>query len=132
MLLVLMLGSMACSSVVFVTLLLLNTVTPWARKDPRGGGAAVVLGVGVACTFGGVLTPIAGAPALITLSVLSEYGSSVSFASWVLVAVPTMTCVCVAAWGVLLLLFGAPPALDAADRKALCAAPPPPLTRRQI
>ena len=48
---------------VFVTLLLLNTVMPWARKDPRGGGAAVVLGVGVACTFGGVLTPIAGAPA---------------------------------------------------------------------
>merc|ERR1719159_2063909 len=43
-----------------------------------------------------------------------------------------MTCVCVAAWGVLLLLFGAPPALDAADRKALCADPPPPLTRRQI
>jgi len=114
-LLLLMLGCMACSALTMVTLLALAAVRPMAQKARGGGGASVVLGVGIACTLGGVLTPISGAPALVLLSVLQEYGSSVSFLEWLFISVPTQTAVCVAAWAVLLRLFGTPPPVKPED-----------------
>lgn len=129
-LLVLMLGCMVCSAVTLVTLMVLAAVSPLARKAPGAGGATLVLGVGIACTLGGVVTPIAGTPALVALSVLAEFGAPVRFLDWTLVALPTMTCVCVGAWAVLLAMFGPPPELDAEDRKAL-SADAPPLTARE-
>jgi len=127
-LLLLMLGCMLCSALTLVTLLALAAVRPIAQKARGGGGASVVLGVGIACTLGGVLTPIAGAPSLVLLSVLQEYGRSVSFLDWLFVAVPTQTAVCVAAWAVLLGLFGAPPPVTEQD---LEMEKPPPLGARE-
>jgi len=107
--LALMLGCMFCSSFVLVTLLALAAVRPLARKAPGAGGASLILGVGIACTLGGVIMPISGPSALILLSVLAEYGVKIDFLQWVLVGAPTMTVVCVAVFAVLVALFGPPP-----------------------
>jgi di/tricarboxylate transporter len=125
-LLALMLACMFCSAVVMVTLLALAAVRPLSRKAPGKGGASLILGVGISCTIGGVLTPISGPPALILLSVLAEYGAQIEFLEWVLIATPTMICVCIAAFLVLLAVFGAPPAPDPSDFPE-----PEPLTRTQ-
>merc|ERR1719353_2493083 len=108
--LALMLGCMFCSSFVLVTLLALAAVRPMARKAPGTGGASLVLGVGIACTLGGVIMPISGPSALILLSVMAEFGVKMDFLEWVLIATPTMTVVCVAVFAALTFLFGAPPA----------------------
>merc|ERR1719199_1992022 len=109
-LLALMLGCMFCSSFVLVTLLALAAVRPMARKTQGTEGASLILGVGIACTLGGVLMPISGPPALILLSILAEYGVKLDFLQWVLIATPTMTVVCIAVFAALAFLFGAPPA----------------------
>jgi hypothetical protein len=106
---------MFCSSFVLVTLLALAAVRPMARKAPGTGGASLVLGVGIACTLGGVLMPVSGPSALILLSVMAEYGVKLDFLQWVLIATPTMTVVIVAVFAVLVFLFGAPPAPNGAD-----------------
>jgi len=118
-LLMLMLGCMLASAVTFVTLLALSSMLPICLSSKSPGGKGLLLGVGIACTLGGALTPLSGTTSIIVLSTVTEFGIQVDFLTWVLVALPLSTLVCVAAWLTLLLVFGSPPALERDERTHL-------------
>eukprot|EP00424_Heterocapsa_rotundata_P000355 CAMPEP_0168642140 /NCGR_PEP_ID=MMETSP0503-20121227/6972_1 /TAXON_ID=89963 /ORGANISM="Heterocapsa rotundata, Strain SCCAP K-0483" /LENGTH=877 /DNA_ID=CAMNT_0008685439 /DNA_START=157 /DNA_END=2790 /DNA_ORIENTATION=- len=107
-LLVLMMGCMFVSAVTFVTLLALAAMMPIAMAEEGEAGKSLLLGVAIGCTLGGALTPISGTTSLVAMSALSEYGLEVDFSDWLLVSVPVCTLCCIAAWGILLALYGCP------------------------
>merc|ERR1719316_2574279 len=84
---------MYCSALTIITLVALAAVQPLCEKETTNR-KALVIGIGISCTLGSVLTPISGTASLITLSVLSEFGHRVYFLYWMLVAIPVCTVVC--------------------------------------
>jgi di/tricarboxylate transporter len=109
--LMLLLGCMYCSALTIITLVALAAVRPLCEKESTNR-KALVIGIGVSCTLGSVLTPISGTASLITLSVLSEFGHRVYFLYWMLVAIPVCTVVCAMTAAILLRLYGTPDVLD--------------------
>merc|ERR1719428_2547728 len=105
--LMLLLGCMYCSALTIITLVALAAVRPLCEKESTNR-KALVIGIGVSCTLGSVLTPISGTASLITLSVLSEFGHRVYFLYWMLVAIPVCTVVCAMTAAILLRLYGTP------------------------
>merc|ERR1719235_1061439 len=109
--LVLLLGCMYCSALTIITLVALAAVQPLCEQETTNR-KALVIGIGISCTLGSVLTPISGTASLITLSVLSEFGHRVYFLYWMLVAIPVCTVVCAMTAAILLRLYGTPDVLD--------------------
>lgn len=69
---------------------------------PRAG---LALSIPVAANVGGIGTPVGTPPNAIALGALAERGYHVSFASWMLMAVPLMVVILVLAWLLLVALF---------------------------
>jgi di/tricarboxylate transporter len=109
--LMLLLGCMYCSALTIITLVALAAVQPLCEKETTDR-KALVIGIGISCTLGSVLTPISGTASLITLSVLSEFGHRVYFLYWMLIAIPVCTVVCTMTAGILLRLYGTPAVLE--------------------
>merc|ERR1719235_1177105 len=109
--LMLLLGCMYCSALTIITLVAFAAVHPLCEKESTNR-KALVIGIGISCTLGSVLTPISGTASLITLSVLSEFGHRVYFLYWMSVAIPVCTVVCVMTAGILLRLYGTPAVLE--------------------
>lgn len=66
---------------------------------------AIVLAIPFACNLGGMGTPIGTAPNAIALSYLHGIGIELSFAHWMLLAVPFMTVLLVVLWQLLLWMY---------------------------
>lgn len=65
----------------------------------------VALAIPVAANIGGIATPIGTPPNAVALAALKEAGISISFSSWMVMAVPFTVALLVFAWWVLLVLF---------------------------
>ncbi len=77
-----------------------NAMYVQGKTDPRFGGA-LVLAVAHAASIGGIGTPIGSPTNLIAMSYLERTGLSLSFLQWMMMAVPMMCIMLVAAWLVL-------------------------------
>lgn len=69
---------------------------------PRAG---LALSIPVAANVGGIGTPVGTPPNAIALGALAEKGYHISFASWMVMAVPLMLIILVGAWLLLIALF---------------------------
>jgi solute carrier family 13 (sodium-dependent dicarboxylate transporter), member 2/3/5 len=79
----------------------------------------LALAIPVAANVGGIGTPVGSPPNAIALGALSARGEAVSFVGWMLLAVPLMVVVLVAAWWVLTRRYipaGTPVSLDLTPR----------------
>ncbi|AOX06038.1 transporter [Corynebacterium sp. NML98-0116] len=81
-------------------------VIPILRTLPPGKvRAGVALSIPLAANVGGIGTPVGTPPNAIAIGALAEYGIKVSFAQWMLLAVPFMLVVLVFAWLFLCIAF---------------------------
>ena len=69
---------------------------------PRAG---LALSIPVAANVGGIGTPVGTPPNAIALGALAERGHHISFASWMVMAVPLMLVILLGAWLLLIALF---------------------------
>ncbi|QPL05461.1 MULTISPECIES: SLC13 family permease [Actinomyces] len=69
---------------------------------PRTG---LALSIPVAANVGGIGTPVGTPPNAIALGALAERGYHISFASWMVMAVPLMLVILIGAWLLLIALF---------------------------
>lgn len=69
---------------------------------PRAG---LALSIPVAANVGGIGTPVGTPPNAIALGALAEKGYHISFASWMVMAVPLMLVILLGAWLLLIALF---------------------------
>lgn len=77
----------------------------WDARSARNFGASLVLGVAYAATIGGMATPIGTPPNLVMVGYAKErLGTPVSFAQWMIVALPVALALLPLAWGLLVLL----------------------------
>jgi sodium-dependent dicarboxylate transporter 2/3/5 len=67
--------------------------------------AGMVLAVPIAANVGGIGTPVGTPPNAIAVGSLADAGISVSFVKWMILAVPLMMVLLVAAWRVIVRLF---------------------------
>ncbi len=70
----------------------------------------LALSIPVAANIGGIATPIGTPPNAIVIAALTEYGKSISFTDWIIVAFPLVIVMLVFAWWLLLAFF--PPSVD--------------------
>lgn len=69
---------------------------------PRAG---LALSIPVAANIGGIGTPVGTPPNAIALGALAEAGYSISFAAWMLMAIPLMLVLLVGSWLLLVAMF---------------------------
>ena len=70
----------------------------------------LALSIPIAANIGGITTPIGTPPNAIVIAALTEYGKSISFTDWIIVAAPLVVIMLLFAWWLLLALF--PPSAD--------------------
>lgn len=70
----------------------------------------LALSIPVAANIGGIATPIGTPPNAIVIAALTEYGKSISFTDWIIVAAPLVMMMLFFSWWLLLRLF--PPSTD--------------------
>ncbi len=70
----------------------------------------LALSVPIAANIGGITTPIGTPPNAIVIAALTDYGKSISFTDWIIVAAPLVIIMLLFAWWLLLVLF--PPSVD--------------------
>ena len=70
----------------------------------------LALSIPIAANIGGITTPIGTPPNAIVIAALTEYGISISFTDWIIVAAPLVAIMLLFAWWLLLALF--PPSVD--------------------
>lgn len=70
----------------------------------------LALSIPIAANIGGITTPIGTPPNAIVIAALTEYGKSISFTDWIIVAAPLVIIMLLFAWWLLLALF--PPSTD--------------------
>lgn len=108
------LGLMVCTAVLSAfmsntatTAMMMTVVLPivggMAPGDPFRKGVA--LSIPVAANIGGIATPIGTPPNAIALAALRESGLHVSFALWMLLAVPFVVLLLAFAWRMLMVVF---------------------------
>lgn len=107
-LLALMLASCAlCAFVsnVAAPLLALSVIrhTLWEFRRETTAPQGMLLGLAFACNLGGMLSPIASPQNAVAIAVLSFH--NVSFAQWVMVAMPVVFVTVVAAWAIILIVW---------------------------
>ncbi|WP_127841169.1 SLC13 family permease [Actinomyces wuliandei] len=90
----------ATTATMFAVLIPILGALPQGR--PRAG---VALSIPVAANVGGIGTPVGTPPNAIALGALAEAGYHISFAQWMLMAVPLMLVVLLAAWVLLIVMF---------------------------
>nr|WP_243106830.1 DASS family sodium-coupled anion symporter [Actinomyces lilanjuaniae] len=90
----------ATTATMFAVLIPILGALPQGR--PRAG---VALSIPVAANVGGIGTPVGTPPNAIALGALAEAGYHISFAQWMLMAVPLMLVILLAAWLLLIILF---------------------------
>lgn len=70
----------------------------------------LALSIPIAANIGGITTPIGTPPNAIVIAALTEYGKSISFTDWIIVAAPLVVIMLLFAWWLLIALF--PPSAD--------------------
>ncbi len=70
----------------------------------------LALSIPIAANIGGIATPIGTPPNAIVIAALTDYGKSISFTDWIIVAAPLVIVMLVFAWWLLLTFF--PPSVD--------------------
>ena len=70
----------------------------------------LALSVPIAANIGGITTPIGTPPNAIVIAALTDYGKSISFTDWIIVAAHLVIIMLLFAWWLLLVLF--PPSVD--------------------
>lgn len=90
----------ATTATMFAVLIPILGALPQGR--PRAG---VALSIPVAANVGGIGTPVGTPPNAIALGALAEADYHISFAQWMLMAVPLMLVILLAAWLLLIILF---------------------------
>lgn len=70
----------------------------------------IALAIPIAANVGGIATPIGTPPNAIVIAALTEYGISISFTDWIIIAAPLVLVMLVIAWWLLLALF--PPSVS--------------------
>ncbi|WP_119395420.1 SLC13 family permease [Salinibius halmophilus] len=89
------------------TAMMLAICMPLIRQLPAQDNyrTAIILAIPFACNLGGMGTPIGTAPNAIALSYLHGIGIQLSFAHWMLLAVPFMSLLLVILWRLLLWMY---------------------------
>lgn len=89
------------------TAMMLAICMPLIRQLPEDDHyrTAIILAIPFACNLGGMGTPIGTAPNAIALSYLHDLGMQVSFAHWMVIAVPFMSVLLLVLWRFLLWLY---------------------------
>lgn len=89
------------------TALMLTIVAPILRQVPAGQSfrKALILAVPVTANIAGMSTPIASPPNAIAMSYIDRAGFDLSFAQWMLFAVPLVVLLLVATWWWLFRLY---------------------------
>lgn len=89
------------------TAMMLAICMPLIRQLPADDNyrTAIILSIPFACNLGGMGTPIGTAPNAIALSYLHGIGIELSFAHWMLVAVPFMVLLLFILWRLLLWMY---------------------------
>eukprot|EP00796_Vickermania_ingenoplastis_P004628 gene4629-3333_t len=77
--------------------------TLWEFRSDTTAPQGMLLGLAFACNLGGMLSPIASPQNAVAIAVLSFH--NITFAQWVLVALPVVLITIVAAWAILLLVW---------------------------
>ncbi|KAH9600460.1 Citrate transporter-like domain [Trypanosoma melophagium] len=107
-----LLGVMLCSSFLcaFVSnvaapLLVLGVIqrTLWEFPEDTEAPHGILLGLAFACNIGGMLSPIASPQNAVALSVLSFH--EVTFAAWVIIALPVVLFCVIASWVIILVVW---------------------------
>ncbi|TVQ66047.1 MAG: SLC13/DASS family transporter [Balneolaceae bacterium] len=70
----------------------------------------LALSIPIAANIGGITTPIGTPPNAIVIAALTEYGISISFTDWIILAAPLVVIMLLFAWWLLLILF--PPSVE--------------------
>lgn len=70
----------------------------------------LALSIPIAANIGGITTPIGTPPNAIVIAALTDYGFSISFTDWIIVAAPLVLVMLVFAWWLLMVLF--PPSVE--------------------
>ncbi|MGM0738053.1 MAG: DASS family sodium-coupled anion symporter [Bacteroidota bacterium] len=70
----------------------------------------LALSIPIAANVGGITTPIGTPPNAIVIAALTEYGKSISFTDWIIVAAPLVIVMLLFAWWLLLTFF--PPSTE--------------------
>ena len=89
------------------TAMMMTVVLPIAaglsKEDPFRMGIA--LAIPVAANIGGIATPIGTPPNAVALAALKEQGISLTFSTWMILAVPFVVILLLIAWRTLMILF---------------------------
>lgn len=82
-------------------------ILPIIRQMPKGSGfsVAIALSIPFACNLGGLGTPIGTPPNAIAISYLEKNNIHISFAEWMVFAVPILLVMLVILWRLLLVLY---------------------------
>ncbi len=67
----------------------------------------LALSIPIAANIGGITTPIGTPPNAIVIAALTDYGISISFTDWIIIAAPLVVIMLLFAWWLLLALFPA-------------------------
>lgn len=108
------LGMMLCTATLSAfmsntatTAMMMTVVLPIVASIAPGDPfrKCVALAIPVAANIGGIATPIGTPPNAVALAALKENGYSISFSTWMVLAVPFTLILLIFAWWVLLALF---------------------------
>lgn len=81
-------------------------VLPIIYQDKKNNfGKALALSIPFACNIGGLGTPIGTPPNAIAISYLSKIGVNISFAEWMLIAIPIVLILLVFLWRLMIKFF---------------------------
>ena len=91
------------------TAMMFAIVLPIIRQIPEGNkfSKALALSIPFACNLGGMGTPIGSPPNAIALGHLSKAGIEISFALWMMIAIPIMIVMLLILWQLLARVFPA-------------------------
>ncbi|NNF36098.1 MAG: DASS family sodium-coupled anion symporter, partial [Saprospiraceae bacterium] len=87
-------------------------LAPIVMSLPEGSNfsKALALAIPFACNLGGIGTPIGTPPNAIAMEYLQQMGFNISFALWMVIAVPLMIVLLILLWRLILKIY--PPAVD--------------------
>ena len=82
-------------------------LTPIVRDLPSDAkfSKALLLGLAIACNFGGMTTPISSVQNVLAVSALQQIGISVSFGVWMLVTIPFCSVCVFVSWCIILAII---------------------------
>lgn len=110
-LLLLMVGTGIMASFCSAGFLMMGAIVPQLRDLPeqrRNTAKCILMGIMTSTNIGGAILPLSSPQALIALSALREFNTTISMVSWILFSVPVCFCAILGCWLFILFIIGLP------------------------